>query len=175
MQGRHETSIERLKKIFQTDHQEAYPQFLGAVSAHGDEILLLLMLRELADTIGPGFRWMVPDLIRALSDEEYDRAGALKRMESRIRSELAPGQRPPDAYTASAHYLAYGAFDQVPDDESEATGWWWFQGYPGLAESPARKSAMINRGLPDYWLEHGFPPQCRPIVITSGQDDFECD
>jgi len=174
MQGRYQISVERLKKIFQTGHQEAYPQFLGAVAAHGDEILLLLMLRELADMIGPGFRWLVPDLMRALSDEKYDRAAALERLETRIRSELAPGQKPPDTYTATAYYLAYRAFDRVPDDESEATGWWWFQGYPGLAETPARKLAMINRGLPDYWFEHGFPPQCRPIVTTSVEDDFEC-
>jgi len=26
-----------------------------------------------------------------------------------------------------------------------------------------------------YWREHGFPPQCRPIVTASGEDDFECD
>jgi hypothetical protein len=29
---------------------------------------------------------------------------------------------------------------------------------------------MIELGLPEYWREHGFPPQCRPM----GHDDFEC-
>jgi len=175
LQGRYETSVERLKKIFETSHQEAYPQFLGTVAARGDEMLLYLMLRELADMVGPGSRWMVADLLRALSAEDYDRLAALDRLEARIRSERKPEAGPVDAYTATAYYLAFGAFDRVPEDDSEATGWWWFNGYPGMTASPARKRAMIERGLPEYWREHGFPPQCRPIVTTSGEDDFECD
>ncbi|QKK03064.1 MAG: tetratricopeptide repeat protein [Pseudomonadota bacterium] len=176
LQGRYGVSIERLKKIFETSHQEAYPQFLGAVAAEGDEMLLLLMLRELADMVGPGSRWMVADLKRALGDEDYDRTEALDRLEARIRSELAPGETPPDPYIATAYTLAFGAFDRVPaEEESEATGWWWFRGYPGMKDSPHRKRAMIARGLPDYWHEHGFPDVCRPIVTASGADDFECE
>ena len=175
LQGRYEASVARLKKVFETSHQEAYPQFLGTVAARGDEMLLYLMLRELADMVGPGSRWMVADLLRALSAEDYDRMAALDRLEARIRSERGPDAGPVDAYTATAYYLAFGAFDRVPEDDSEATGWWWFKGYPGMKESPARKRAMIERGLPAYWREYGFPPQCRPIATTSGEDDFECD
>ena len=172
LQGRYETSIERLEKIFETAHQEAYPQFLGTVAENGDEMLLYLMLRELADMVGPGSRWMVADLKHALSDEEYDRAAALDRLESRIRSELGPGEAMPDAYTRTAYTLAFRAYDRVPSEtESEATGWWWFRGYPGLDASPARREAMIERGLLAYWREHGFPPQCRPLQ----EADFECD
>lgn len=177
MQGRYEASTERLKKIFETSHQEAYPQFLGTVAERGDEMLLYLMLRELADLVGgPDSRWMVADLMRALGDEQYDRSAALDQFEARIRSERAPGEAMPDAYSATAYILAFGAFERVPTEtESEATGWWWFRGYPGMNDSPQRKRAMIARGLPDYWFEHGFPPQCRPIVDASGEDDFECD
>ena len=175
LQGRYEASVARLKKVFETSHQEAYPQFLGTVAARGDEMLLYLMLRELADMVGPGSRWMVADLLRALSAEDYDRMAALDRLEARIRSERGPDAGPVDAYTATAYYLAFGAFDRVPEDDSEATGWWWFKGYPRMKESPARKRAMIERGLPAYWREYGFPPQCRPIATTSGEDDFECD
>jgi len=176
MQGRYEESISRLKTIFGTDHQEVYPAFLGNVSRAGDEMLLYLMLRELADMIGPGSRWMVPDLVRALSDERYDRASALDRLEARIQSELGPGEPPPDPYTKTAYVLPFGAYGRIPpEDMSEATGWWWFRGYPGLAESTARKRAIIARKLPEYWREHGFPPQCRPIVATGSGDDFECD
>lgn len=171
LQGRYERSIERMKPIFGTSHQEGYPQFLGTVSARGDEMLLYLMLRELADMVGPDMRWMVADLLRALGDEDYDRDAALDRLEARIRSERAPDARPVDAYTATAYYLAFGAYDRVPQDDSEDAGWWWFKGYPGLAESPARKQAMIDSGLPRYWFERGFPPQCRPV----GEDDFECE
>ena len=26
------------------------------------------------------------------------------------------------------------------------------------------------QGIPAYWREHGYPPQCRPV----GDDDYEC-
>ncbi|MEE2525947.1 tetratricopeptide repeat protein [Hyphobacterium sp. HN65] len=38
----------------------------------------------------------------------------------------------------------------------------------GFAE--ARHGAIEAAGLPDFWREHGFPPQCQPV----GEDDFEC-
>ncbi|WP_420434196.1 hypothetical protein [Hyphobacterium sp.] len=34
----------------------------------------------------------------------------------------------------------------------------------------ARKAALIEMGLPEFWRQHGFPPQCHPV----GSDDFEC-
>jgi TolB-like protein len=34
----------------------------------------------------------------------------------------------------------------------------------------ARRAAIIEMRLPEFWGEHGFPPQCRPV----GDDDFEC-
>ena len=125
--------------------------------------------------VGPGSRWMVADLKRALSDEDYDRLAALDRLEARLRSEREPGRRAPDTYTITAYRMAFRAYGRVPEDESEGTGWWWFRGYPGLVESPSRKQAIISRELPRYWREHGFPPQCRPIVLESGEDDFECE
>ncbi len=48
---------------------------------------------------------------------------------------------------------------------------WWYP-YPAtLKASPHPKRWMIELGLPTFWREHGFPPQCRPV----GKDDFECD
>lgn len=44
--------------------------------------------------------------------------------------------------------------------------------YRGSEEFKARMRALK---IDDYWRRHGFPPQCRPIVMTSGEDDFECD
>jgi adenylate cyclase len=68
LQGRYDEALAGLMKSFETSHQESYPQFLGIVARQGDEVLLTLMLRELADIVGPGSRWMVPELRRALSD-----------------------------------------------------------------------------------------------------------
>ena len=171
MRGNYEASIEKLRDVFSTEHEEAYPQFLGTVAANDDDFLMLLMLGELADMVGPGSRWMVDDLERALSDEQYDREAALDRLESRIRAEAPARGRDPDAYTRTAYLLAFRAYDKIPENEGEADAWWWFPDYPGLNESPYRKQAMTNTGLPEFWRKHGFPPQCRPI----GEDDFECD
>jgi adenylate cyclase len=39
-----------------------------------------------------------------------------------------------------------------------------------------RRQLMIDARLPEYWHEHGFPPQCRAIPASDGgPDDFECD
>ncbi|QNL17945.1 hypothetical protein HXX25_00500 [Hyphobacterium sp. CCMP332] len=38
-------------------------------------------------------------------------------------------------------------------------------------QSGSFKNGMRERGILDYWREHGFPLQCRPV----GEDDFECE
>lgn len=41
-----------------------------------------------------------------------------------------------------------------------------------LAEVTPTFTRILERlGVPAYWREHGFPPQCRP----AGADAFECD
>jgi hypothetical protein len=128
------------------------------------------MLRELADIVGPGARWMVPELKRALSGEDYDRDAALARFEARLRSEFPESPGVADPYVVAARRLAFRAYDRIPK-EADSASWWWAIDYPGLAESPHRREAMIRARLPEYWREYGFPPQCRPV----GADDFACD
>jgi len=115
------------------------------------------------------------ELKRALSAEDYDRDAALDRLESRIRAEREPERSLPDPYLRTTYTLAFWAYDRVPQWKGEFAPWWWFPDYPGLAESKHRREAIIDAGLPDYWHEHGFPPQCRPVLTTSGEEDFECD
>jgi tetratricopeptide (TPR) repeat protein len=169
MQGNYDEAVARLMKVFESGHQESYPLFLGITARQGDEALLTLMLRELADVVGPGARWMVPELKRALGDEAYDRDAALARFEARLRSEYPESLAASDAYTMTAWRLAFRAYDRVP--ASAISAWWWGVGYPGLAESPYRREAMIQVRLPEYWHAKGFPPQCRPV----GADDFACE
>jgi adenylate cyclase len=94
---------------------------------------------------------------------------ALVRFEARVRSEYPDSPGAQDTYTITAWRLAFRAYDRVP--EGAVPGWWWAVGYPGLAESPHRREAMIRARLPEYWRAHGFPPQCRPV----GADAFACD
>jgi TolB-like protein len=62
----------------------------------------------------------------------------------------------------------YRQYDQLRGSDLP---YWWFP-YPlEFRDSPERKRLMRDIGLPAYWREQGFPPQCRP----KGADDFECD
>jgi TolB-like protein len=170
IQGRYDEAVERLMPIFETAHEESYPLFLGITARNGDTVLLTLMLRELADTVGPGARWIVADLRRALSDEDYDREAALARFEARLRAEFPDSHGAEDPYLVAAYRLAFRAYARVPTT-ADIVPWWWAKGHPGLAESEHRYRAMKDAGLSAYWRDHGFPPLCRPL----GENDFECD
>lgn len=75
------------------------------------------------------------------------------------------------------HYLALGAYELAAESEkmTESTLVFWNPGLPGLRNSESFKRLLARFGVPDYWRTHEFPPQCRPLVSTSGEDDFECD
>lgn len=169
-QSNYEMARANLLDVYATAHTEAYPTMLGAVAAQGDDVLLTLMLREMADLISPDARWMVNDLRRALSDEDYDRAAALRRFETRLSAFEGQGAYS-DPYLISSYLLAFRAYDRLTQLEMTDSTWWWAPGYPGLADSEARHTVMEMANLPAYWRQHGFPPQCRPV----GDDDFECD
>jgi len=169
-QGNFEAAKSHLLEVYATAHTEAYPTMLGEVARQGDEVLLTLMLREMADLISPDARWMVNDLRRALSDEDYDRAAALHRFEIRLATFEGQGAFG-DPYMISSYLLAFRAYDRLTLLGTGQAPWWWAPGYPGLATSDARHTAIEAANLPSYWRDHGFPPQCRPL----GADDFECD
>jgi len=167
-QGNFETAKTHLLEVYATAHTEAYPTMLGAVARQGDDVLLTLMLREMADLISPDARWMVNDMRRALSDEDYDRAEALRRFRIRLSAFEGLGAYD-DPYTISSYLLAFRSYDEL-NQHADST-WWWAPGYPGLAESNVRHASISASNLPSFWRAHGFPPQCRPV----GDDDFECD
>lgn len=48
---------------------------------------------------------------------------------------------------------------------------WWNRTDPDFLKSPHRKRQIREAGLPEFWREYGFPPQCRAV----GSGDFECD
>ncbi|WP_109259491.1 hypothetical protein [Hyphobacterium indicum] len=166
-QGNEGVAFERLLPLLSTQHAESYPAFLGVTARSGRDIVLRMMLRETADFLpGSNSRWIIDDLSRALSDEDYDRQAARLRFEARLRDEgFEPGS---DNYITMTYLLAFGAYDEIPLEE--IPGWWFFTGYRGLQNSDAAKNAVIQRGVLDYWRAHGFPSQCRPV----GADDFEC-
>jgi adenylate cyclase len=46
----------------------------------------------------------------------------------------------------------------------------WIPAMRAYRRSPEFKAHMTASGLPEYWREHGFPPQCKAV----GKGDFEC-
>ena len=165
-QGRVEEAFERLHPLLATSHAESYPAFLGMAAGTGRELILRMMLRETADFLGDDTRWIVADLSRALSDEDYDREAALTRFEARLRDQGF--EREDDHYIAMTYLLAFGDYGSVPTRLT--TSWWWFNGYDDLRGSEAARNGIIELGIDDYWRVYGFPDQCRPV----GSDDFEC-
>ncbi|MDX1626229.1 MAG: hypothetical protein R3323_06925 [Wenzhouxiangellaceae bacterium] len=51
----------------------------------------------------------------------------------------------------------------------------WFAPYTDYRRSQGFKRFAREFGMLDYWREHGFPDRCRPIAVTDGEDDFECE
>ncbi len=47
----------------------------------------------------------------------------------------------------------------------------WGIGFPKYRQSKYFKQQIKGSGVYDYWIKHGYPPQCRSL----GEDDFECD
>ena len=47
----------------------------------------------------------------------------------------------------------------------------WDPLHAGFRTTPAFRRVLEKQGVPDYWREHGYPPQCRPV----GAEDYACD
>jgi adenylate cyclase len=59
-----------------------------------------------------------------------------------------------------------GAYELAPDAATM-----WGMGFKVYRQSDEFKSYVKDSGIYQYWLERGFPPQCKPI----GEEDFECE
>ncbi len=101
---------------------------------------------------------------RALSDPDfdYDREAAAFEIEYRAIHGNFDIRNMPFAYLLKQ-------YDQLPP--SFVHTFWWNRTDPDFLKSPHRKRLIREAGLPEFWREHGFPPQCRAV----GSADFECD
>jgi adenylate cyclase len=72
---------------------------------------------------------------------------------------------------ATTHLLR-GEYDRIvtADDFSASVVVQWEPGHPGFVNSPGFKAALEKLGVPRYWREHGYPPQCRPV----GAQQYTC-
>jgi adenylate cyclase len=78
----------------------------------------------------------------------------------------------PDPYYRATLLIRLGAYDLAADAESIAfsSALFWDPAHAGMRGTPAFKRIVERLGIPAYWREHGYPPQCRPV----GADDYEC-
>jgi hypothetical protein len=68
-------------------------------------------------------------------------------------------------------YLAFRAFDELEQSDTRGRQILWLPDAAEFRGTPQFKRLVRNLGIYDFWLERGFPSQCRPL----GDDDFECD
>ena len=62
--------------------------------------------------------------------------------------------------------IPIGAYNMPP-----STNLMWGDDFSRYRQSPQFKKYVREVGAYDYWLEVGFPPQCKPV----GKNDFACD
>jgi TolB-like protein len=137
--------------------------FLFVYAATGEERTALIALA--ANNAGQGLNNATSYEYRALTDPTFDYETEKALVD---QAYLRAGETQPAWSREHPDFLlVYGLYDQL---QSNDLAYWWFP-YPlEFRDSPHRKRLMREIGLPEYWRQHGFPPQCKPV----GKDDFEC-
>ncbi|NIA28059.1 MAG: hypothetical protein GWP02_08385 [Desulfobulbaceae bacterium] len=110
----------------------------------------------------------VVEWIRAIENPDGDNSAGLARLENWAGDSSVAGRTLADLPQI---YLAFRAYDEL---EQYGAASRWILWHPDAAEfrgTPQFKRLIRNLGILDYWLERGFPSQCRPL----GDNDFECD
>jgi len=77
------------------------------------------------------------------------------------------------AYSGGAWGFLQGEYQKIAESSTidSSTHVHRDPGFPRFLNSPAPKAVLERLGIPAYWREHGYPPQCRAV----GQRDFTCD
>ncbi len=130
-----------------------------ALLAHFEERTAFMLLANQSKWL-PGWH-RHGDVYDAFRDLDGDNGELLAELRAFVVA------RPPDP----ASYV--GAL-MVPLGDHDATPFFflvWSPEYARYRRSPQFQEYTRRAGVLDYWREHGFPPQCRPV----GADGFVCD
>jgi TolB-like protein len=102
-------------------------------------------------------------LYRAFTDPDFDFAEEAAVAEVEWRAAMGD-----DGDWSGMIAFYFKKYDVLKPDYNSI---WWLRTDPAFLKSPHRKRLIREAGVYDYWLEAGFPPQCKPV----GKNDFECD
>ena len=140
-------------------------EFLPALVRRGDRLAAELLMASFGSK--PQLNKLLLDAL-AKPESPGSNARALanrKLIEGDISSDQSIGM--------ARYYLWLGAYDLVataPDIDSDSQVA-WDRSQPGYRNSAGFKAVLNKLGVPAYWREHGYPPQCR----AKGSSDFICD
>jgi TolB-like protein/Flp pilus assembly protein TadD len=104
------------------------------------------------------------ELLDALEFPKRDHSKGLAKMELFLESTGQPRASSPLVYAIFGAYHLAEANPSFPR-------WIWLDENAGFRQSEYFKPHIEQLGLPAYWREHGFPPNCRPL----DGEDIECD
>ncbi len=156
------TLVERAMRV---GFPAANDMFLHMYAAHGNHAVVAASVSGSHNA--ENHKPLIDYHYRAIVDPGFDFAAERGELETVYRAttgdELDWG---PEDFLGP---LTFGAYEHVQALSAVHIQW---QPYPASwRTSPHRKRLIRELGLPKFWREHGFPPQCRPV----GDDDFECD
>lgn len=152
-----------------------YEETLGSGFHSMDEVFIPEYLRRgqiatallIADTKTWQSYAPVAEVIKAFENPDADHSEGLRRFE-RWSEETGKSLE-----SVAFVLLAFRQFDRLAplNGRSDIRFAMWYPMARDYRQSPAFKQFVEVQGLPDYWRETGYPPQCRAV----GKDDFSCD
>jgi len=153
-----------------TNLQAYNPPLVQQLAINRDDDDLLMALNLLMANSYPDQPWMVKELYQAFTDPGFDHAERLKLFELRRDNSIAAtGIDRSNSTDRATILVAFRDFDRAfmpPYGLSFST----LSFFEGISKAQKRR-VIVATGLPAFWREQGFPPQCRAV----GEDDFECD
>lgn len=139
--------------------------FVGPLLRRGERVGALLLLKELGAT---------PELNSALLEILARPAASRTALADEIvRAAMSDPASVFMQRTRDKMMLWMGDYDRLAASPNLDTDTLvqWEPGFPRFRRSPAFKTVLDRLGIPAYWREHGYPPQCRAV----GQRDLTCD
>jgi adenylate cyclase len=139
--------------------------FVAPMVRRGDRVGAMLVLRELRASPA-----LIVRVLAAIERPGPVSAADVAQIEHDVTSVARPGDQ---TVTLARTYLWLGQYDRIPANRGVTafSTTQWEPGFPGFRNSAAFKQMLQEMGVPAYWREHGFPPQCR----ADGAKDFTCD